>query len=262
MAVPTRVLENGQWVTRLLDPYQILARNRTQLEQKTGSASEPLKPPCRAVLTQTLVHSPNFKSIYPARIRHPDKNDVLFITDDTVQIREAHADYTLDTVAIKADFDAPIRRAKIFGLPREPTKPDLSNIIKEEDRPYWLKDASESVPVQTDDQHDILDSDGDKSIKSEGEEGAKERQRISSSGHGYNLTPELLSPPCSSPTHPRRPFLPPQMLISVLENSKLSFLGVISGSCDCSQVISSERPLPTSPSRLHQLGEHLAVDPR
>lgn len=262
MAVPTRVLENGQWVTRLLDPYQILARNRTQLEQKTGPASEPLKPPCRAVLTQTLVHSPIFKSILPARIRHPDKNDVLFITNDAVQIREAHADYTLDIVTTKSDFDAPIRASKIFGLPREPTKPDLTNIIKEEDRPYWLKDTGESVPVQADDQHDILDSDGDKSIKSEGEGGAGETAGASPPDHGYDITSEMLGPPCSSPIHPRRPFLPPQMLISVLENSKLSFLCVISGSCECSQVVSSERPLPTSPSRLYQLGEHLAVDPR
>ena len=260
MSVPTRVLENGQWVTRLLDPYQILARNRTQLEEKLGPVSEPLKPPCRAVLTQTLAHSPIFKLICPARIRHQDRNDVLFVSDNAIQIREAYADYTLDVVTIKSGLDAPIRTSKIFGLPREPTKTDLSAILKEEDEESWLKDANASKFIHADSDGDAFEYDGENSVKPEDTEEAGIVKGEASLDRDPLL--KVLSASCSNPSHPKDPYLPPQILVSVLENSKLLFVHSTSGRCDCSDLVASERPLPVSPSRLYQLGEHLAVDPR
>ncbi|MCJ1313473.1 hypothetical protein MMC25_007151 [Agyrium rufum] len=68
------------------------------------------------LLTQTLVTSSAIRRIIPARIRSATKNDVLFITDYTVEIREYHLDGRLDHVTKKSDFDSKIRSAHVIGL--------------------------------------------------------------------------------------------------------------------------------------------------
>ena len=121
MSLQTNVFENGRWVTRNIDPYQARARN-TEPQHKEQTSSSPLvlsDVPSIGLLTRTLVKSPVIKWIIPARIRHKTKNDVLFVTADSVQIKEAFGDYALKDIATKDDFDAPIKVAKILGDPRE-----------------------------------------------------------------------------------------------------------------------------------------------
>lgn len=121
MSLQTNVFENGRWVTRNIDPYQARAQN-TEPQRKGQTASTPLVltdvPPI-GLLTRTLVRSPVIKWIIPAKIRHKTKNDVLFITAASVQIKEVSGDYALKSIAIKDDFDAPIRAARVLGDPRE-----------------------------------------------------------------------------------------------------------------------------------------------
>lgn len=125
-----------------------MARNRDPLEdQKSridGTFSAP-KPPTFGILTQTLVRSPVIRYIIPARIRHQKYNDVLFIYSNHIEIKEiVTQDYLPDLsielrdIAVKSDFDSPIRAARIFGSPRkitpsvqEPTGIDA--IIKNEE---------------------------------------------------------------------------------------------------------------------------------
>ena len=126
MSLQTNVFENGRWVTRNIDPYQARARN-TEPQRKEQTASSPLvltNVPSVGLLTRTLVRSSVIKWIIPAKIRHKTKNDVLFITADSVQIKEAYGDYALKSIAIKDDFDAPIRAVRILGDPRELADPD------------------------------------------------------------------------------------------------------------------------------------------
>lgn len=121
MSLQTNVFEDGRWVTRNIDPYQARARN-TEPQHNEQTSPSPLilsGVPSIGLLTRTLVKSPVIKWIIPARIRHKTKNDVLFVTADSVQIKEASGDYTLKDIAIKDDFDAPIRAARILGDPRE-----------------------------------------------------------------------------------------------------------------------------------------------
>ena len=128
MSLQTNVFENGRWVTRNIDPYQARARN-TAPQRKEQTASSPLvltDVPYIGLLTRTLVRSSVIKWIIPAKIRHKTKNDVLFITAASVQIKEAFGDYTLKSIAIKDDFDAPIRAARVLGDPRELAHADQS----------------------------------------------------------------------------------------------------------------------------------------
>jgi hypothetical protein len=80
MSFETRVLIDGAWVTRTVDLQTVLdldreasPRTRPQLPLPNGD------PPNMGILTKTLVRSPVVLWIIPARIRHEDKNDVLFI---------------------------------------------------------------------------------------------------------------------------------------------------------------------------------------
>ena len=250
MSVPTRVLENGQWVTRLLDPYQILARNRSQQEQEVRPTIQPTKAPCLALLTQTLIPSPVVKWIIPARIRHRTKNDVLFICEDRVEIKEAQPNYTLHSVSVKADFDSPIRSSNIFGLPRTPTKPDFH--IKKEKGDIWQDDMDDSDEERDggDDDDDLMLNDG--KVFAEGGKSQLSRNALH--------TDDVLMCAILSPLGSRQ--LPPQILIMVLESAKMVFLYAVSGPSDCVHLSASHKPLPYATSRLHQLGEHLAVDPK
>jgi hypothetical protein len=84
------------------------------------------------VLSRTLVRSPAVQWIYPARIRHKDKNDTLFIGGDYVQIRQLLPHNQLYDIATKADFGSPIRAARVFGEERRPAASVLKWVVKQE----------------------------------------------------------------------------------------------------------------------------------
>lgn len=91
------------------------------------------QPPIWGLLTKTVVRSPVIKSIIPARVRHRSKNDVVFVYEDFIEIKEIVggerteedplSDVSLDNTLIKRDFDSCILAAKVFGLPRQPKVP-------------------------------------------------------------------------------------------------------------------------------------------
>lgn len=127
MSVQTTVLENGRWVTRNVDPYHVRAQNTEipRKEQRQTSISLP-KAPALGILTKTLIKSSVIKRIIPAKIRHKTKNDVLFISTNSVTIKEAHRDYSLGEIATKSDFESTIKSARIIGERRELTENDYS----------------------------------------------------------------------------------------------------------------------------------------
>ena len=128
MSVQTTVLENGRWVTRNVDPYRVRAQNTETPRKKRSQPSINLpETPTLGILTKTLVRSPVINRIIPARIRHKTKNDVLFISANSVTIKEAREDYTLTEILTKSDFDSTIKSARIIGERRKLTKHDYSD---------------------------------------------------------------------------------------------------------------------------------------
>ena len=138
MSVQTTVLENGRWVTRSLDPYHVRAQNSgtPRKEQSQSSINIP-QTPSLGILTKTLVKSPVINRIIPARIRHKTKNDLLFVSADSVTIKEARGDYTLREIATKNDFDSAIKSARILGERRKLTYHDHGRSLLPKGGDLW-----------------------------------------------------------------------------------------------------------------------------
>ena len=249
MSIPTSIYENGRWVTRYQDVHHVLAQNRNKETIHVEKAIETPQPPSLGLLSRTVVSTPVVKWIIPARIRHHDKNDVLYITADTVEIKEAHGDYTVQHIAIKDDFDAPIRAARICGLQRELTKPDVSAIIRKEE--HWRDDVQHSHSGQS---VQSMDEDVDCLIKDEDLESIPdtEEQEVDDA--------DMLSIR-AVPLHTRT--LSPHILIITLDSGKLVFMYTVSGNNTTPHIVTSQRPLwrGQTPS-LEQIGRHIAVDTR
>lgn len=78
-------------------------------------------PPHLGILSSTILRSPLIKWILPARIRHPSKNDVVFIGENFVHVKNFCSDGRLEHVASKSDFGSRILSAKVIGEPLEAT---------------------------------------------------------------------------------------------------------------------------------------------
>ncbi|CAG8261660.1 unnamed protein product [Penicillium salamii] len=68
------------------------------------------------ILTQPLVPSPMTNWILPARIRHKNNNDVVFVGERGIQIKEALPSGHLEDVVEKSDFDGLPLGAKIINV--------------------------------------------------------------------------------------------------------------------------------------------------
>lgn len=71
------------------------------------------------LLSHTMVPSPTIQWILPARLRSQQHNDVVFVGDRHLQIREAVSGIHLEDVTSKSDFDAQIMAAKTINVSTE-----------------------------------------------------------------------------------------------------------------------------------------------
>ena len=139
MALQTQVLENGRWVNRPMDLQYVLSRNQPVTSaEETSKMPSTARPPVTGILTRTIARSPIIKWIFPARIRHENKNDVVFVRDTSIELKEFIDGRYLQDVAFKSDFGEKIRSARILGAPRkgsdEPLpRSHLHAILKQED---------------------------------------------------------------------------------------------------------------------------------
>lgn len=121
MSIQTGVFVNGEWTTRSVDIHEIIARNRNQVEpeKRVPEPKMPEQIPELGILSRTVFRSPLVNWILQARIRHKNANDVVFIGEDYVHLKEIHKDGHLCHIATKSDFDSRIRAARIFGEPKK-----------------------------------------------------------------------------------------------------------------------------------------------
>ncbi|CAP70354.1 uncharacterized protein PODANS_3_4370 [Podospora anserina S mat+] len=111
MAFQTNVLRDGQWVTETINVQSIVKSQQVD----AAPQQQVLKPPRCGLLTRTIVESPFINSILPVRIRSPLHNDVAFIGDHFVQIRELRRDGRLKDIVRKVNFGSRIRNACVVG---------------------------------------------------------------------------------------------------------------------------------------------------
>lgn len=81
--------------------------------QRCGQPTEagPNKPKI-GLLTQTVVPSPTVRFVVPARLRSRFRNDVAFVGERSIQLREVVMSAYLDDVAATSNFDAGIMASK------------------------------------------------------------------------------------------------------------------------------------------------------
>ena len=95
------------------------------------------------VLTKTVVQSPVARWIIHARIRRRQYNDIVFVGDDFMHVKQVKELGHLEHIATKNDFDARIRAAKAFN--NETQDPDEELFVKRE---YEEASTEETIPPQ------------------------------------------------------------------------------------------------------------------
>ena len=96
------------------------------------------------ILTKAVISSPVVRWILHARVRRRRYNDVVFVGDDFIHVKQVKGHGPLEHIATKSDFDARIRAAKTFSNTAEDADEDL--FVKVEDDEEGLEDAN--VPPQ------------------------------------------------------------------------------------------------------------------
>ncbi|KAF9885804.1 hypothetical protein FE257_012386 [Aspergillus nanangensis] len=71
------------------------------------------------LLSHTLIQSPIIQWILPARLRGKHQNDVIFVGERSLQIKEAVSGVHLKEVTSKSDFDTQIMAAKVINVGTE-----------------------------------------------------------------------------------------------------------------------------------------------
>lgn len=118
MALQTNVLENGEWVTRNVDPLELFRQSRST--QPKTKQQLPSTPPTYGILTKTVIESPVVRWILPVQLRSSRCNDIAFIGDHFVQIRELRGDTQLQDVIVRHDFGSRIKNAQVIGPSADP----------------------------------------------------------------------------------------------------------------------------------------------
>lgn len=84
------------------------------------------------VLSQTIIPSTTVRWILPARIRHQDHNDVVFVGESSVQLREFLPNRHLANIPARLDFGCRILAANVVSYV-DPT-PFVDQVVKQEER--------------------------------------------------------------------------------------------------------------------------------
>lgn len=112
----TQVLVDGVWTTRTVDTFDALARQSApQVETKTKEPEIKNVEYLPGVLTKTLLSTPHTKFILPVKIRHGFINDVVFIGEYAVHLKEIQPDGSLRHIASMIDFRDRIIAAKVLS---------------------------------------------------------------------------------------------------------------------------------------------------
>ncbi|GAB7334016.1 hypothetical protein MBLNU13_g06111t1 [Cladosporium sp. NU13] len=113
-----------------------------------GSVQLPTAPMSRpGVLTRTIVRTPVINFILHARIRHLDFNDVVFVGEDFIHVKEVKHNGHLKHIATKDDFGSRILAAKTFSLEHDPPS-NGDEFIKSEPEGSQTGAAKSNLPPQ------------------------------------------------------------------------------------------------------------------
>ncbi|OAX79987.1 hypothetical protein ACJ72_05688 [Emergomyces africanus] len=117
MSLQTTSLTDGNWTTRQVNIGEIISSRQGASSDDVGSKPIRQRAPPIGLLSRTVMPGPVIQRVLPARLRHRDKHDIVFVGDNFIQIKEFVPNGHLEDIATKADFDSKILDAKIIGFP-------------------------------------------------------------------------------------------------------------------------------------------------
>lgn len=94
-----------------------MSSNQVTLNDDAASKPSRRKVPLTGLLSRTVIPGPVIQRVLPARLRHRNKDDIVFVGDNFIQIKELVTSGYLEDVTTKADFDTKILDAKVIGDP-------------------------------------------------------------------------------------------------------------------------------------------------
>jgi hypothetical protein len=123
MANPTAVHQSNGPVPKILRKEEIHVTNYSP--QTIGDNAV-------GVLSQTIIPSTTIRWIVPARIRHPDHNDVIFVSESFIQLREFLPTRHLANIPELLDLGCRILAAKVISY--VDATPFIDQVVKQEER--------------------------------------------------------------------------------------------------------------------------------
>lgn len=147
------MLENGEWVTKSINLRHLLDHQKGS-QSSTSNATDPLpSTPNLGLLSKTANRSPVINNILPARLRHKDLNDVVFVGEDFIHVKEIRSGASIEHIASKADFGARILASRVLGeviAPLDSLDKNWGNHwVSEEDRAPEYGDHYDPMEVDT-----------------------------------------------------------------------------------------------------------------
>lgn len=134
MAFSTNVFRDGQWVTETVDFGTAL---KASSEAKGGAELGHERGPL-GILSRTIVSSPAVNFILPVCLRAREYNDIAYIGDRSIRIKEQKGDGQQTEVLSYYGFESRIRNAVVLGAPPELAREQdgdanpLNNLVKKE----------------------------------------------------------------------------------------------------------------------------------
>lgn len=132
-------------------------RSRFPFPDQIKDSSQPVAPYPHGqtipvgIVSQTLAPSPTVRWILPARIRSRLHNDVVFVGENFVQLREFHYDGPLADVTARINLGSQILAAKVISADTEPI-PFLEQVLdqQQETERYIIRGQAidDSLPPQ------------------------------------------------------------------------------------------------------------------
>lgn len=123
-------MANGTIVHQNNDP--IARRPEQETVHSIGQSPHIMGEEAVGVLSQTIIPSTTVRWILPGRIRHPDHNDVIFVSENAVQLREFLPTRHLANMPVRLDLGCRILAAKIIS--HVDSTPFIDQVVKQEER--------------------------------------------------------------------------------------------------------------------------------
>ena len=139
-----------EWIDHNIGIHKAINEQAQRSSPSSNNTKDAQKRPT-GILSQTLAPSPTIRWILPARIRSPLHNDVVFVGETFLQLREFHYDGPLADVTAKYNVGSQILAADVLSADKEAI-PVLEQVLeqKHETERFLIngKPVANDVPPQ------------------------------------------------------------------------------------------------------------------